>query len=557
MQQSSSNKLISLVKAAELSLIPYSGSLNGPVQYLTHEEFRQKFNCIYGEGLYISPSQLKKYKENMFNKEDDRLISTLTGLISLLSTTDIEKGVLQRMNCPLDGLVIRKINNQIGCGVFTTNPIERGTVVALYSSELIENTDETITRFSSGGTYTEREKIDVYSFCYTEIFEVSARDIGGIARFINHMPMHSNRALELQVKKRLLDLDYIKDILSYIRQGEAHNNPQVYIHVPNELITILQQHYLFLCSGQCDAKTYWNDGLSTLAEFIIKHYRKIHFSDQPDSELDNLVFTNNHELYEVCTANLVKTTYICPNGHGLWVLVANSNIPAGAQLGYSYGLSFFNACGIRPKYFTNNGREMLMPLASYHLIGRANISFFNYITYNNQPMQQFIQCSMESLETQILPKYEVELNTPSQSVKSSIMSTYAIRDILCANDILLSTYYGKLTYVIGSVAIIREHFPGIDVQAYYANPVELERRSFHGLDINDINLYKINIVCRSENDRSFYTMFNFFKAKPHCNAKMHLQAKIHQIVLTSVNDPEIISGKEVVPVLAELSNLLL
>ena len=131
-------------------------------------------------------------------------------------------------------------------------------------------------------------------------------------------------------------------------------------------------------------------------------------------------------------------------------------------------------------------------------------------------------------------------------------TTYSIRDQLCNSEILPSVYYGRLSYTIAAVTFLRNCLPNVDVQAYYANPRELEMAT-HG-NPSSLDTYKVNIVCRASTESQFCSMISFFGAanRRHCQAKMMVSASIGQIVLTDVNECDQHSGRSLIT--EELSN---
>ena len=557
MQNTANSRLIPVVEAALLTAIPYADSLDGPIRLLSHEEFKQIFNCRYQEGMHINSCQLQNFLKSS-NPEDDRVASEITGIISLLTWETLEFGVNERLRHPLENLVIRKFNpdSGIGFGLFLApdSPIiRRGTVVALYGGEVIEVNEQNKERFVAYGTIGERGKVDQYIFKYTTQYIVSARDVGGIARFINHMPILSKQDLALCIKGHLLDPNYIKAILSYIHRHATSSNHDEGICFPKEMGDFLQQYYALLLRGDtCNAYSHFKNELSEVVQFIMQRYEFFHCSDD-GNELDKLIFHAENDKHKVVTANLVKTPYIDANGRQFWVLVANRDIAAGEQLGYSYGDAAFTILGKFPRYFMSKGRE-LMSRTTYYLQGAAKVSFFNKVIDSaGNVREQALDVSFENLHKTLLTKHVIQARAINQcipNVRETIVSTYAIRDQMCDSGVLPREYYGRLTCAIGVVTILRVRFPDVDIQAYYANPGRMEvARYGNGADID---AYKVNVVCKAESRRKYSDILMFFQQKPKCVAKMKIKHEIFQVVLEDVNEAGVNPAKDIPPVLAEL-----
>ena len=557
MQNTPNSRLIPVVEAALLTAIPYADSLDGPIRLLSHEEFKQIFNCRYQEGMHINSCQLQNFLKSS-NPEDDRVASEITGIISLLSWETLEFGVNERLRHPLENLVIRKFNAEsgIGYGLFLAHnspPILRGTVVAIYSGEVIEIDEQNKERFVAYGTIGERGKVDPYIFKYTMQYVVSARDVGGIARFINHMPILSKQDLALRIKAYLLNPNYIKAILSYIHRYATCSNYDAEACFSKEVGDFLQKYYNLLIQGDTySAYSCFENDLSDIAQFIAQRYEFLHSSDN-GNELEKLVFFVENDKHKVSTANLVKTPYVDANGRQFWVFVANRDILGGEQLGYSYGDAAFTILGKFPRYFMANGRE-LMPRTAYYLQGATKVSFFNkVIDGEGNVREQVLDVSVENLQKTLLNRHVIQARAINQcipNVRETIVSTYTIRDQMCDSGVLPREYYGRLTYAIGVVTILRVRFPDVDIQAYYANPGRMEvARYGNGADID---AYKVNVVCKAESRRRYSDILMFFQQKPKCVAKMKIKHEIFQVVLEDVNEAGVNPAKDIPPVLAEL-----
>jgi hypothetical protein len=566
MQNSFDSLLVPVVKVAELQAIPYADTIDGPIQYLTPEEFKQKFNCDYMEGLYIAHDQLAKYLTTLDEHvERLRINCDANTLIALLSPKALQRAVCERLTHPLMSVAIRKfsIAAGVGYGLFATAIIPTGTVI-IYSGEFLERNEQNKYRLLTHGAIAERGKVDCYTFSCTTTYSISARDTGGIARFINHMPVYSADDIARHVRMLFLDPNYVDDLLHYIKRRNSYchqfqRDAGFFIHA--EVATLLQDYREALCSSQNKYQTYlcYATQLAVLEAFIVDKYQFMQTTeDKNTNELNKLLFPNGSNKYKICTANLVKTSYVDENGCMFWVLVATRNIAANEQLGYSYGLDNFTASGQFPRYFINGGRELL-PRSAYRLDDSVKISFFNPVIdhQDGSRREQAAGVSVEILEKTLLTCPCVTLYLENQTlsnVENVPSSTYSIRDQLCDREILPSIYYGRLSYTIAAVTFLRDFLPNVDVQAYYANPRELEMAT-HGTPTS-LDTYKVNIVCRASTESQFCSMINFFGAanRKHCRTKMILSESIGQIVLTDVN--EVDQHSRLCPITEELSTFV-
>lgn len=558
MQNSLDSLLVPVVKVAELQAIPYADTIDGPIQYLTPEEFKQKFHCDYMEGLYIAHNQLARYLTTLEEHvERQRINCDANALVALLSPKALQIAVRERLNHPLMSVVIRKFPTGTGIdyGLFATAIIPKGTVI-IYSGEFLERNEQNKHRLLTHGAIAERGKVDCHTFNCTTTYSISARDTGGIARFIKHMPICSTNDITRHVRMLFLDPNYVADLLLYIKRRNSYchqfqRDAGFYIHP--EVANLLQDYCEALRSSENKYQTYLHFAtrLATVEKFLVDKYQFMQTTDdESTSELNNLLFPNGSDKYKICTANLVKATYVDENGCLFWVLVAARDIAANEQLGFSYGLDNFTAACQFPRYFINDGRELL-PRSAYRLADSVKVSFFNPVIdhQDGSRREQAAGVAVAILEKTLFTCPSATLYLENQTlinVESVSSSTYGIRDQLCSSEILPSIYYGRLSYTIAAVAFIRNFLPTVDVQAYYANPRDLEL-AMHGKP-STLDTYKVNIVCRARTESQFCSMITFFGAanRRHCQAKMTVSASIGQIVLTDVNECDQHSGRSLI-----------
>ena len=158
-----------LVKGKALEKIAYSEkplSQNAEIVYLDPYEFGKKFNFKYSESLFGDPNKFGQYLNNIeicnkikANPEHPKLLS-----------------IKHRLQNPLNHLVVCKINDVVGHGLFTTEDIQPDTILFIYSGEL-----KNMTRYVKGDDYQ-------YSWVANTEVSVEAKSVGGLSRFMQHLP---------------------------------------------------------------------------------------------------------------------------------------------------------------------------------------------------------------------------------------------------------------------------------------------------------------------------------------------------------------------------------
>lgn len=195
-----------IIKGTTPNKIPYMKkppALGGVLEYLSHDEFKQKFKCEYFEGVAIKHGELSTATVNDF-KNDARA-----------------KAAYERLMQPLDSLVIAEMSHDIGCGLFTLKDIPAGTVICIYSGEYNPDSRE----------------------CVYTCSDIDAKNMGGFARFMQHQPISakahesyllhglSNEYLyaiqqnisEQEAKKLLTDKSHIKQAKEKIKKTIENN----------------------------------------------------------------------------------------------------------------------------------------------------------------------------------------------------------------------------------------------------------------------------------------------------------------------------------------------
>lgn len=160
-----------LFKGNTLEKIAYSDKplpQNGEVIYLNIEEFERMFNFTYSESLYGDRKQLKDYF-NIGLPPDD--------LPESITSKDIKYRLMHPLNC----FVVCNLG-PTGHGLFSREDIPPYTVLFAYT----------------GTVCTANINDGVYDYVWFKTMElpwkmISARRIGGLARFMQHLPLDDEK----------------------------------------------------------------------------------------------------------------------------------------------------------------------------------------------------------------------------------------------------------------------------------------------------------------------------------------------------------------------------
>ena len=285
-----------LVEAKRLEKIPYSDKplpQGGTIEYLSSEEFEKKLGFTYTESLQGDRKELSKYLK------DKELLSQIRNRMDLPK----DEAVLERLANPLDCLVVCKMDDQVGHGLFASKDIPAGTVLFMYSGTI-----------EAAKTY---EKGDEYTYCWGSLNSnaiekiVSAKQAGGLSRFMQHLP----------------------------QDQERHKK-----HLKQEL---LKQFNPVLIAER---------GIN-LDEFVEELMQQA-----KDHELEDVKFHDLKMKEQLATGNVhVCQTVI--NGVPVIACVAEYDIKAGEQIGFSYGESYWKTAEKKPCYFLKDGN--LIPKTAY------------------------------------------------------------------------------------------------------------------------------------------------------------------------------------------------
>lgn len=151
-------------------------NLGGKPKKLSISEIERKFNFKYLESIWVG-DELSEHNfghEPEFQSEWLRINKYLQNPIK-------------------DKLVICYIDSKVGHGVFARDLIKAGTIVAIYSGEVIRRSSSDISDYGMAIKDGKNNN-----------FSIDAQHTGGIARFIQHMPLSTDRIINFMTS---LDFD--------------------------------------------------------------------------------------------------------------------------------------------------------------------------------------------------------------------------------------------------------------------------------------------------------------------------------------------------------------
>ncbi|MGB6976295.1 MAG: SET domain-containing protein-lysine N-methyltransferase [Gammaproteobacteria bacterium] len=158
-----------LFPAKQLEKIPVADkplSQGGKITYLSPEQFKEKFGCECTASIWGTEEQASDYQ-----KRWQKALSNSGKL------TETELKILHRLDNPFEDAVICFIDEKVGYGLFAKKDIAAGTIIGVYSGTL-------------GKAKTFEEAHDAYDYTLDKNANdiVSAKEKGGITRFMQHLP---------------------------------------------------------------------------------------------------------------------------------------------------------------------------------------------------------------------------------------------------------------------------------------------------------------------------------------------------------------------------------
>lgn len=153
--------------ANRLETVLYQEQPGADPVVLSIPEFQQKFNFIYSE--VVTDDTDSRPDEKQRNDAENALIFSQT----------VAKRIKERLENPLPYLAVCKLDEKIGCGLITTQPIPAGTLLFLYAGKIKYLPYNQTHDYYIGSEYGARIKGDIF---------IDPKEVGGLARFMQHAP---------------------------------------------------------------------------------------------------------------------------------------------------------------------------------------------------------------------------------------------------------------------------------------------------------------------------------------------------------------------------------
>jgi hypothetical protein len=297
------------------------------IERLSRNEIAERFHFHYSENVHVGKAAQK-------NASREKVDSTIVEVQKkLLDATEA------RLRNPFnDSLVVCAINDKVGSGVFTTKPINCGTVISVYAGQhetQRENGDYFTETKEYASLAISLEKIvekilittqnnDYNSNAMGDSARVNAGFVGGIARFIQHMPTDIERVCE--------NIDNA-DLSTFLKIASSYGQCFPESETPPPAIE------LFFAK-----------------ERVKEHIRGVCALTEPEPKIKRAL---NNPSIPIASANTVFVDFIY-KGVKVQAVVAIRDIEANEQLGIDYG-TYWKSREQKPEYFDKNTGYVLAP----------------------------------------------------------------------------------------------------------------------------------------------------------------------------------------------------
>lgn len=283
---------------------------------------------------------------------------------------DIVAELRNRLTNPLnDALVICHIDDEVGYGVFAKEKIKPG-IIALYAGKLEASETEGSYGVEIGPSH--------------ENLRINAEHMGGITRFIQHMPQSLDALFEAMDRANKED---------FIKMAKVYD-----IYFPPEQLALI-------ADIPPNIKEAVKDKITATLQ------KKSLFS----MELKNKPFLRKVSS-QLATANTRFNSIFIDNIPYVYV-EAIRPIEVGEQLGISYGDKFWQQKQKVPRYFDKNTRHVI-PKESY-LPSLETILLKYRVENKEHALRRAVYCN-DLNEVSILLEYGAQINEPSLTGKTPL-----------------------------------------------------------------------------------------------------------------------------------------
>ncbi len=346
----------------------------------------------------ILVSELEKIVGDGFRYSED-IYSAISSKLPFQKNSrppDVVKEILKCLRNPLiDKLVICKIDDEVGHGVFARLPIKFNEVVAIYSGEFKSSTDVI------GDTVYA---LDAALSKKRSGYNVDAKKIGGIARFFQHLPHHADILAEHQTRKFKTGRACIEKSLGL--------DETLFELTPEEASGSIE--FLF------------EDAMYGHGEKIKE---MMNYNRDPSGffEVENIELSIS--WHEIAIANLRMSSLILKDeGIPIIYFYAEKDILVGEPVGFSYTLGYWASMARLPRLFDLSGYALSRDLYKY-----TKMPFTLELTPGNT--RAFFY-ERRQYEKDKVSQWPVTLFADKVQIPVSTMSFFSTRKILAQNNIV-------------------------------------------------------------------------------------------------------------------------
>jgi hypothetical protein len=402
-------------------------------------------------------------------------------LSSLHSNSKIQSAVLSRLKNPLiDKLVICYMGLNVGHGVFAREDISLGDIVAIYSGELKKKSN----------TNTESAySLDIDTQTGSGNYYIDAKNYGGIARFIQHLPLNSTKLADKLISSFKANTSLVRTYMELTTASDDFSPAEREMH-----ITGMTQDVIFNNGMQ------FREMLNYKAEIEQGRIDRDWEAKQTEFHSTNITIAYCNLAFETVIINNKPIIYF-------W---AECNIAAGEQLGFSYGIGYWANLGFLPLYFDDKGG--IIPKQNY--------------TYKQMPFAIDTSQGIR-LFTYDKNKYYQSLNNPTPvkfSAFAQPISFFYIRKQLAMNNVISGInlpLFEPNTFTLALIKLIGDQFI---IEAYERKPES---------NIQD-ERYIIDVVCKAKSKGAWNTLVAQLKTSQLHNHCLYY-TETDEIIIRGVN----------------------
>ncbi|KAJ3447016.1 tetratricopeptide repeat protein [Anaeramoeba flamelloides] len=423
--------------------------------------FSEKPPLLGGQPKKITIKELEKLIGNNFifsekPKFNKRVLKLAQNLIKKLPkpTAPLKKQLELHLKKPnLDNLIICKINNNVGYGVFARKDIKAGTLINLYSGQLVRKTKR-ITDYS----------MDIDTITGYSDFSFDAINYGGVSRFFQDLPNNLDQ-----------EVDDFSKIFKTNEKRLIRNQLFFYgVHTINEQNKIIKR-------------------LSN-KKFIKKEYKKF-IQSKNYYQFSYFFFDINHSQSlsknQIACSNLLAKTVNMDN-KPYFCFVSSRNIKKNEQIGFPYGLGYWLSKKRIPELFYTNGQVIPKSLYKFKKLP-VSVDLPSISKFKKGKLSRILFYEKSTYEIDHKTKFPIQFAKIDHPV-----SFFRVKKWLVKYNVLPKRH-GKLD--INNLSIVqtfKNFFPNfVKIEVYYSNPF-IENSDF-------------DIVFRTKNIRDWGKINVFFR----------------------------------------------